>query len=243
MANTRICITANGEIHLGHVYCALVNQAEAKATGGCFTVRFDDSQRIWKYITGEAMYQYKKQVITDLLWLGIQPDHWSSQEALMWKTESLASQHLFTALADQPFASFEASRVAGDKTSYYPFCERFTQEHVLMDFIEECALIIRGNDLLTEDCLYRYFVDKYTLPRVELLYLARLQFEGSEIVSKTAGNFKICDFREAGVDPAELIAHLAVDCLVDPAAGWRFANVKARPVLGGWAKEMIGGKE
>jgi glutamyl/glutaminyl-tRNA synthetase len=237
MANTRFVPTLSGALHIGHLMTILVNATEAHDSGGRFIMRLDNSQRVWAWKFDENLRGvFKKMVIEDVEWLGIKVDEWSDQDELMPEVIRLA-KHLYYDLPPQPFADMPAAHVAGDPTPFYPYVERFTAEHCLMDFLEEVTLVIRAHDLMTEDCFYRHLVDRLKLPRVQLDYVHRLDFTGSEIVSKTAGNFKLCSFRDAGIDPNLLIKRLAIDCLVDPAKGWRFANVKAAPVLGKWAED------
>jgi glutamyl/glutaminyl-tRNA synthetase len=239
MANTRFCMTANGPAHLGHLMTILVNYHEAHETGGKFIFRFDDNQRVWKYLLGEnAIESYMDLAQVDLDWLGIVPDVWSEQSELLPQAIKLASR-LGYEWPDFSFADMPTVEMAGSNIPYYPLTESDTIQHVFDDFIEGVTFCLRGEDLLTEACLYQYFVKKYQLPRVRLGYLRRLDFTGGEVVSKTAGNFKLCAFRDAGIDPQILIKRLAIDCLVDPAKGWRFANVKQWPVLGEWAEDAL----
>jgi len=47
--NTRFNPTISGPLHIGHLYMALVNEAEAHHTGGKFIVRADDTQDYWNH--------------------------------------------------------------------------------------------------------------------------------------------------------------------------------------------------
>jgi hypothetical protein len=70
-----------------------------------------------------------------------------------------------------------------------------------------------------------------------MVYVPRLAFADGG-VSKTQGNFKLAQFRRAGIDPRDVVDYLAYDCLVDGLV-WRIDNVKPNPVLGAWAEEML----
>jgi hypothetical protein len=139
---------------------------------------------------------------------------------------------------DQPMAGIYASEVIGINAPMYPYAERLTAEKCVMDFLEGVTWVIRGHDLLTEDCLYRYFVDKLELQQPRMTYIPRLEFRG-DVVSKTKGNYKIRDYRRSGIDVKEIWSLLAQDCLIDWWTDWRVENIKPHPVLGEWAKALL----
>jgi glutamyl/glutaminyl-tRNA synthetase len=236
---TRFNVTTNGFCHLGHAMMCLINRAEATAHGGKFLVRFDDSQRSWLWLhTPSEIASYRMELVADLEWMGIQVDGYSSQVDLMPEVDRWIDA-VGWPVKPQPMAGIYNSEVIGINAPMYPYAERLTAEKCVMDHIQGMTWIIRGHDLLTEDCLYRYFVDKLELSQPRMTYIPRLEFEGDE-VSKTRGNYKIRDYRALKIDPQrELIELLALDCLKDPFGGWFVDNVKARPVLGEWAKRLL----
>jgi len=241
--STRLAPTMDGQAHLGHAYIALVNQTEAHRTGGKFGVRFDDSQRAWLWACGvDAITRFKDEWREDLDWLGIKPDWYSSQSELMSETERLA-QFLGHELPPDTFGDLDPCEVIGLKVAPYPPDYRLTAEHVLQDFREKVNLVIRGHDLLSEDCAYDIIRRGYELPRVRRVYIPRLLFDGDE-VSKTLGTFKVQDFRKAGMSPDELIANLAEDCLRSfhtsrKEQRWTLDNINPNPTLGTWAAEAL----
>jgi glutamyl/glutaminyl-tRNA synthetase len=236
--NCRFCPTVSGWLHLGHLYMCLVNIAEAQRTGGQFIVRWDDTQRIWnRKFTQHQLMELKLTMQIDLKWAGVDPDRWSAQSDLMQQALDLA-HYLDYDLPDDTYDDLQTVEVIGDAAPYYPANERLTAEHVLMDHIEGVNLVIRGRDLITEANAYLILAHQLGFARTRHIYIPRLDFPG-DVVSKTAGNFKLKDYRAAEIDPDEIIIRLACDCLKDAGGGWFADNVKSRPVLGEWAKRIL----
>lgn len=236
--NTRFCPTVNGPLHLGHLYNILVNLTEARRSGGKFIIRMDDNTRSWIFKYGfETIDQFAQMMHADLEWIGISPDQWSKQSELLPEARRLADE-LGYPLPPEPFNTYIAPEVIGQGVNYYPMAELYTLQHVLMDYLENINWCIRGIDLLSENALYAYFVQRFTLQPVRMTYIPRLGFAG-DVVSKTDGKYKLADFRKAGIDPKTLLVMLAYDCLIDPKKEWTIDNIKPTPILGGWAWEVI----
>jgi glutamyl/glutaminyl-tRNA synthetase len=234
---TRFCPTINGFLHLGHAFACLINRAEAHRSGGRFGIRFDDTQRAWLWTCGaDNIKRYHDGMIEDLEWLGIKPDWWSSQSELMPRVEAFC-KFLHYDLPPDTFGDYDPAEAAGVHHCYPPN-KRLTIEHVVMDFLEGCNFVIRGNDLLPEDCLYDVIRREMQLPPVKRYYLDRLYFDGDEI-SKTLGKFKICDFRKAGMKAQDLISDLSGDCLKYDLGDWTIDNIQAKPTLGAWARKAL----
>ena len=230
--STRFNPTVNGYLHLGHLMTVLVNQAEARASGGKFGLRFDDDQRFWHWKCGDQLEYYKDQMISDLTWFGVVPDYVHSQMEMAEEARVLLEFYFEYDIPNQAFLHERASELIGSDIVFYPLVEGITAEKVAFDFIDQVDWCIRGMDLITEDCLYRYFCERFTIATPRMTYIPRLLFEGDE-VSKTAGNCKLKDLRN--IEPEEVIQSLAVDCLKSPSDGWRVDNIKSKPVLGAWA--------
>lgn len=232
---TRFNPTLNGFLHLGHLYMALVNRAE----GNRFIVRLDDTQRYWNWLYSTAeLYDFHSEMVCDLEYFGVQVDSWSSQADLMPECERLIDE-IGWPIKDQPFVPVGVSEVQGWKSPVYPFTERLTAEKVIFDTLQGVNLVVRGIDLLSEDNLYRYFVDKLELSQPRMVYIPRLEFEG-DVISKTEGGYKLHDYRQLGYNPkTEVIELLAMDCLIDPYGAWKAENIKPRPILGEWAKRLL----
>lgn len=64
----RFAPSPTGEIHLGNVRPAMLNWLFAKAHGGTFILRFDDTD------AERSTAEYADAIETDLTWLGIKPD-------------------------------------------------------------------------------------------------------------------------------------------------------------------------
>jgi glutamyl/glutaminyl-tRNA synthetase len=238
--NTRFIPTVNGYLHLGHLYNCLVNQAEAQRSGGYFVIRFDDTQRAWNFkYTASELDNFKFTMKIDLQHFGIAPDRWSSQSDMMKQTVDLAGL-LHYDIPPDTYLDLETVEVIGHPESFYPANERLTAEHVLMDCIEGINLIVRGFDLITEAAAYLILAHRLGLPRTRHVYIPRLAFPG-DVVSKTAGNFKLKEYRSAGDDPEEIIRNLALDCLIYPFGPWLLDNLQPHPVLGEWAKALLSG--
>jgi len=174
-------------------------------------------------------------MLDDLAMFGVIPDEVRYQEADACEIETLFG--LFGYIPPpQAFAPNRgAAEVVGIDCPPYPFVEGITAAKVAFDLLDGVTWCIRGIDLLSEDCLYRYFVERFAIPQPRMTYIPRLQFEG-DTVSKTEGNYKLNGLR--GADTGIVLAGLAHDCLIDPLAGWTVANVKPRPILGRWANAL-----
>lgn len=111
-----------------------------------------------------------------------------------------------------------------------------------MDMIDGITYLIRGVDLITEDCLYSHFCATFHIRTPITDYLPRLDCGDGEI-SKTLGTYKLEDFRRVGYNPNQLIYNLADDCLygVYPNWEWEFDQVRPAPKVGAWAKEALRG--
>ena len=107
-------------------------------------------------------------------------------------------------------------------------------EKVISDHMLGVNLLIRGLELLSEDCLYKYFAALFGFIAIPTVYIPRLMTGGSidlADVSKTAGNWKIRDVRERGHNPELVRWVLCESCLVDSWGPWSLDNLRTRPVL------------
>jgi len=235
--NTRFNPTCNGPLHVGHLYTILVNWMEAKRSGGKFYLRFDDTQIGWNHQLGKAQVeQYKQLIKDDLAWLGINAEYISQAEIIPQVEDLLYNIFHYHPEPEHYFGEI-GSELAGCPHHFYPYTDRLTSEKAIMDAMININWLIRGMDLITEDCLYLHFCYKFGIKPPVTSYVPRLLFEGGGgVVSKTTGGNKIYQFREAGMSPDDLIFHLADDCLVDINTGWKFTNIKREPTLSDWAE-------
>ena len=238
--NTRFNPTVNGDIHLGHLYMALVNEAEAHDNGGKFTLRFENNQKEWVYRVEEDHRQiYMASILDDLLWMNIKIDDVLYQSQMEDDYRRLLN-HLngTTDLFVQDRFMFDNQpELTWTNAVPYPYAPYLTAEKVLLDCMSYINLLIRGEDLITEFSLYSYFCEIWGLPKVRQVYLPRLRVEpNNELqteVSKATGNFKVKGYREHGYSAVELKEKLAEACLIDPQGKWLLKNIKARPIWNG----------
>jgi glutamyl/glutaminyl-tRNA synthetase len=241
--NTRFNPTTNGNLHVAHLYMCLVNEAEAHSTGGKFWVRFDDNQP--ELNATDSMReenpnpgyteQIKAKMKDDLEWFGLNVDRWASQEELEPRVKQFMNRLNGGPLTvRQQWCSHE--NPICQWTNYdttYPYVPWFTAEKVICDYLENINVLIRGEDLLNEFSLYRYFTDLWTLYPVQQVFLARLVMATGEQladVSKHHGNDSIQEYRQKGWTAEALREKLAEACLIDPKGPWLINNVKPRPV-------------
>jgi len=87
----RFAPSPNGHLHLGHAYSALLNEREAKHTGGRFLVRIEDID------TTRCTKALAEACLADLAWLGlqweepirVQSEHMGDYRAALDKLEAL----------------------------------------------------------------------------------------------------------------------------------------------------------
>lgn len=233
---TRFNPTANGPLHLGHAYMALVNQAEAHRTRGIFVLRIEDDQDFWIWKCGaEKTRQYCEDIVSDLDWLGIVADtvYLQSQK----HSEVKRAYDLF--LQNKWFDveckfTFMAAQVHGmDEVVFYPYAPRLTIDKVIMDALDSINLLIRGFDLVTENNFYEFCCDLLGIIPPHMHYLPRLvKKDGGQLIplSKTEGGFKISDYRNRGYKPDDVLDLLRQSCLIDPSGSWLISNVKDNPI-------------
>jgi glutamyl/glutaminyl-tRNA synthetase len=119
----------------------------------------------------------------------------------------------------------------------YPYVPYLTAIKVVQDWREECSVLIRGEDLLSEFSLYCHFCRLLNIPIPEFHYVPKLmQDNKDEIfdlsdVSKTKGNFKLRDYREKGYTKEQVINILEEACLIDKQKGWDYDNIKKNPII------------
>ena len=237
MYTTRFNPTANGPLHIGHAFTALVNQYMAHSTGGRFILRFDDNQRYWIDKLGVwEIQEIAKGQLKDLNWLGIRPDevyYQSDTEDFVFET--LAHSHWRMVVDFSPLsAETEPTIVSEPKIEGWGLSTFLTVERVVLDHQVGANLIIRGVELLQENALYLYFCALLGYRYPACVYMSRLMAaEGKDLsdISKTSGNWKISSLRDQGVEPAEILQILRTSCLINPEGTWSVDNLKGTPRL------------
>ena len=240
---TRFNPTTNGALHIGHAYTALVNQHEAHASGGKFILRFDDNTRYWMHALGgrAAMAEIAKGQQEDLEWLGITADQ------IVYQSEQEAEVLAFLATSkwihavDHGVWNTDVPHIISDPPiAAFGLTSFISAERVVSDHMLGANLLIRGNELLSENGHYLYLCALFGFEPPTMWYIPRLMTADADDlgdVSKTAGNWKIKDIRERGHSPALVRQVLAESCLIDLRYGWSLDNIKPRPVL---AAEIAG---
>jgi glutamyl/glutaminyl-tRNA synthetase len=235
---TRFNPTTNGFLHVGHICTALVNQYEARSSGGKFILRFDDNQEIWRMRQSrDSISEVKDSILEDLEWLGICPDLVTSQMEM--RGDILRR---LTAYQDRSLlASFDlgvtkmiwarnSAELIGTDTTFYPYHAWLTAEKVAADEVQEVSLLIRGVDLITESSLYAYFCDLWRIPQPRQVYLPRLVRPSGGEMSKTEGGFEVREYREKGWTKDEFLSRLALAYLKNPREAFSIENVRSIPV-------------
>lgn len=228
--------TLNGFLHLGHWYCMKINEEEAHQTGGKFGIIID-YQQYWEWTEGKAnMEYYRKEMMLDLAWMGIEVDYVTSITELYPQIQDLLFKFSYQPEQER-FVHDEVPEVIGIDSGWYPYTEEITCHKVIADFLMGVNWRISGWDLLGECNHYTSFTHKFRLPRVRQTFIPKLKFKG-DTVSKTEGKFKIRDFREKGVNAKEVLERLAIDCMIPYREGWLIDNIiTPYPKLGNWVKE------
>ena len=232
MANTRFNPTANGNLHLGHLFVLLVNEYIAHNTGGKFYVRFDDENEL---ITNFSSYKLNciiQSQIDDIKWLGVEVDGWSWQSQIRsWVKEKIkkSGYKMFSeplpGCHDLPLIV----RLGADFISY-PYVNQQTAERVIMDSILNITHVIRGDDFLTEYSLYHYFCQLFELPIPKFIFLPRLSSIKGD-VSKSNGGYTVASFRQEGYTSEEIKRLVKDACVHNTNLTWDLYNIKRNPRL------------
>lgn len=231
--NTRFNPTANGRLHLGHLYLVLLNYHAARDSGGKFVVRFDDDQKVWLERMGRPTVNgYCSMIRDDLEWMGIEADLYSSEADERERNEAWIGGKLNHLEQVEDMCGFLLPQIKNCDRPY-PYVPYLTAVKVVQDYREGCDMLIRGEDLVSEFSLYCYFCRALGIPIPKFCYVPKLTYRGKDLsdISKTQGNHKIDDMRKAGWRPEDIKTLLVESCLEEPSAGWNYANVKHRPFI------------
>jgi len=232
--NTRFNPTANGYLHLGHLYLALVNQHVAKRTGGKFIVQIDDNQDHWRQMYGQTkINHFVSELKRDLEWAGLEP----SEYVIASEEEETNKEYCLNlaCLEMGPVASYPMANV-NNWVTLYPFVPELTALKVAQDYRNKIDIVIRGIDLLTEFSLYAYFCKmlKFPLPRHHYIPLFKLNdkpLSSNPMRGEISQKLKVRDYREKGWNNRELIELMEETCLIVRLGGWDFENIQFDPGL------------
>lgn len=227
----------SGELHLGHLVMALINEYQAhEVNGGKFIVRFDDTQEWWRMRTSVGEDErLKRDILEDLEWAGIKVDKWESQYEMREQVSFWKEQFGPLPVRDLRNNFLRAPKFLFTNANSFPYAPELTQEAVILDYLDAVSHLIRGAELSFQGGVYALICDLWRLPQPYQIYLDRmtvLKKDGTiEEISKTVGNYKVCDFREKGYDPSFVREMLAVACLKNFPGPWAVDNIKMHPMI------------
>jgi glutamyl/glutaminyl-tRNA synthetase len=226
---TRFCPTANGSLHVGHAYTALVNYNYAREHNGTFILRFDDSSPTVRLLEQSAREKIIEGQLRDLKWLGIRPDVTYLESDYRDKV-----QDPLDAPEEDPESVLPLyARMAGTGWLPIPWIPAQTWIRVKLDYMDGVTHVIRGEEWATEFGIYAYFCWMQKLPIPRFMFLPRITSHGGNDISKTAGGFKISDLRASGWTRKKFIFAMEKSVLSWPPNGWELWNLKPNPVWGG----------
>ena len=200
--NTRFNPTINGPLHLGHLYMILVNEFEAHNSGGEFSIRFDDTQSHWcEKINWQERQHLCEEIKEDLEWLGIKVKYYISQSSMDYDVKRLMYSLCHKVSLKIPKSNIldlsSYPDVVQDSVLYYPYNPYLTMEKVIMDYLQNITLLVRGSDLLGEYSLYSYFREELGFGKIRQIFLPRLSCDAdgktqhNSAISKTKKNYRI----------------------------------------------------
>lgn len=232
--NTRFSPTPNSDLHLGHLLTALVNEHEAHKTGGKFYLFFDDNQEIWNLRQPRDYIEDVEHNTVEIFEkLGVQIDQVVSSRAIESKIHYYMNEldaYIWLPMRNRVMAERVADW-ANHNAVMYPYVPYLTMEKVILDFLHCINLVIRGEDLMTEFCLYDYFCDVLRLPTPEHVYISRLKLYDGEEISKTNGFPSIKKLFEMGLGEKDIIDVLRESALINPQGNFVVRNIKPDPRL------------
>lgn len=233
---TRFNPTANGDLHLGHVYVMLFNQHLAHSTGGRFIVRFEDNQPDSLLDLGAAaMQRFVRRQREAIEWLEIEVDDYLYQSDMDLALKEFAARNgCFIPAYRFPY-SIPLNPALGDynpeQGEWFPYAPYVTFSKVIYDEVCGVNVLVRGDDLRSEFSLYQHYRAEFGLPEIPHYYLPRLYQTNGGILSKFHGARPVLAYREGGWSPDAVKGLLAQCALKDKSRGWRLDNVQRSPRL------------
>ena len=235
--NTRFNPTLSGQLHIGHLYMALVNEAEAHRTGGKFIVRVDDTALLWRNMMKADERAKYYEDYQEQLGIFVDVDVWVLQSQMPTVEEIRGDLCI---LKKYPILWCDRHPVewkAAIHQKVWPYAPRSTMEKVIWDFHQGVNLLIRGDDLISEANLYAHFIEELGVARLRQIYLPRLvtqdqQDKITSSVSKTDNVYLLeTQIKELGVE--ETLYCMRHSCLIDPEGGFYVDNIKPNPIVQG----------
>ena len=203
-------------------------------------VRWDNDQIEWgDFCKWEDIHRWQELWREDIEWLGIKVDGWYSNAEMLYEAKKRLVMRCYEAHIPVPVeeASYTLDcypTIVGSTKPVFPYAPWLTALKVIMDGMMEVNTLIRGEDLIDEFCLYRYYAATFKVLMPLAYYLPRMTLKsGDEVspISKTLGGHKICDMRKAGIQPSYVHALLKASCLKNPEGNWDLDNIKRQPMI------------
>ena len=217
----------------------LVNEHMAHDSVGRFHVRFADNAP-WDAPTPTSWEEIAHRQLDDLVWMGIEIDSTSYQSKQEEKVKLfLADFNLCMVMKASDHDRSRPIIPAHQLLGRTRLGAQHTAEKVVLDHWEGSDALIRGLEWVAEHHLYVYFCAVFGFhPPPLCYYIPRLltvdDVSGSlrsKDISKTIGNWKMENLREAGATPEEVRRVLRKACLLDPIGKWSLDNLKDQPRL------------
>ena len=246
--NTRFNPTANGHLHLGHVYIALFNEHMAHSTHSNFIVRIDDNSIDTMYtIRPDDINRFADAQIEAIEWLGIKVDKYVRQTQMQQEFSEFIAHHgwyipeykwkysipinpVFVDQFKDVGARFYPYKLI-EVGEWYPYSDYLTFTKVVYDELIETNVVIRGDDLRSEFALYQHWRKWLNLSEIDHYYMPRMYAHDDAIISKFQGAKSILEYKQLGWLPADILDLLAKSALKQPDEGWNVYNVKREPRL------------
>lgn len=229
MANTRFAPTANGLLHIGHMFTMLVNEYIAHSTGGKFYIRLEDADYLVNLQPVRKTMAILEAQREDIEWLELRINGWQIQSECLEETRKFLSQRNCVVYEEDKLDYVEPFIIRmGTDWAAIPYVPQQTAERVYMDHLLNITHVIRGDDFITEYSLYCYFCEQFGFTMPQHVFLSRLSGIRGEI-SKTNGGYKIADFRNEGYSAKELKRLITKACTIYPLNGFELYNIKSNP--------------
>lgn len=231
MIVTRWNPSANGPLHLGHIFTLLVNEYFAKKYSGKFYIRFDDTSPNILEMKHSMVDEIIEEQLDDVKWLKIQYDDIIYQSEVQREVEKKLKVFGHIPLEEKKIGHYLPIFVRlGMSFVPYPYAPEQIVERVIMDNMLSVTHVIRGEDFSTEYSLYMYYCQKYFLFQPEFIFLPRLMCSRGDI-SKTNGGNTIKELRGKGYSADDVISLLEKSCLYYPYNGWEIYNIRPNPII------------
>lgn len=235
--NTRFNPTLCGNLHIGHIANILVNEYVAHSSGGKFIIRFDDNQEWWKFkLPKRETEEYRKHIMDDVYWMGINVDKWTSQYELREESKQLIYEFNGGPLQVRDLRNnvMRGPKILYSTSTPYPYAPEMTAEAVVLDYMDAITCLIRGEDITFQGSLYWWFCDLWRLPMPQQIYIDRItSLRDGELteVSKSKGGYELSYFRQKGYTPENIREMLGEICKKDTDGPWSLENLKMKFVL------------